>query len=64
MVKVNGEEVSTDRVVLMDFLLKNGYDPRKIAVEINGEILPKSQYSTKELSPDDAVEIVGFVGGG
>jgi thiamine biosynthesis protein ThiS len=64
MVKVNGEYMDADRVLLIDFLLQNGYDPQKIAVEINGEIVPKSQYSAKILLPDDAAEIVGFVGGG
>jgi sulfur carrier protein len=64
MVKINGEDCNADNLLLMDFLLREGYSPQKIAVEINGDIVPKSQYATKKLLPDDAVEIVKFVGGG
>ena len=31
---------------------------------VNGEILPKSEYAERVLTDGDAVEIVGFVGGG
>ena len=36
----------------------------RIAVEINGHIVPKSKYDTTVLNDGDTVEIVGFVGGG
>lgn len=37
---------------------------RRIAVELNGEIVPKSRYMTTRLADGDRVEIVGAVGGG
>ena len=41
-----------------------GYDPARIAVEINGEIVPKSAYDEKLFCDGDVVEVVSFVGGG
>ena len=37
---------------------------KRIAVEINGEIVPASQHSSCQLSAEDKVEIVGAIGGG
>ena len=39
-------------------------DQRKVAVERNEEIVPRSLYSQTELAPGDALEIVHFIGGG
>ena len=64
MVRINGEDVSADGKILKDYLLENGYTLTTIAVERNGEILPKAQYETAVLNPDDVIEIVSFVGGG
>lgn len=40
------------------------YDRTKIAIEKNGEIIPKSQYETNILKEHDVLEVVTFVGGG
>ena len=64
MVRINGEDVSADGKIFKDYLLENGYALTTIAVERNGEILPKAQYETAVLNPDDVIEIVSFVGGG
>jgi sulfur carrier protein len=37
---------------------------RRIAVEVNGEIVPRSHYAEHELKTGDRVEIVHAVGGG
>lgn len=39
-------------------------DTRKLAVEHNLEIVPRSQYAATLLAAGDALEIVHFVGGG
>jgi sulfur carrier protein len=39
-------------------------DPRKVAVERNLEIVPRSTYAQAQLSDGDRIEIVHFVGGG
>ena len=41
-----------------------GLDPRKVAVERNLEIVPKSRFAETLLADGDAIEIVHFVGGG
>ena len=43
---------------------KIGLDPRKVAVERNLEIVPKSEYSVLALDNGDTLEIVHFIGGG
>ena len=41
-----------------------GLTGKRIAVERNGEIVPKSQHAATELEPGDRLEIVVAVGGG
>ncbi len=41
-----------------------GYTGKRIAVERNGEIVPKSRYADTQLNPGDRLEIVIAVGGG
>ena len=51
-------------LLLSDFLEQEGYLRARIAVELNGEIIPGSQYGTMRLKDGDVLEIVSFVGGG
>ncbi|CAN1597765.1 ThiS Sulfur transfer protein involved in thiamine biosynthesis [Candidatus Pelagibacterales bacterium] len=37
---------------------------KKVAIEINEEVLPRDNYAKKILSDKDRVEIVHFIGGG
>lgn len=39
-------------------------DPRKVAIERNEAIVPKSGYEATALAPRDRIEIVHFIGGG
>ena len=64
MVKINGELSMSEGMVLAEYLQQNGYDTKRIAVEKNGEIVPKSQYEVTVLQENDSLEIVSFVGGG
>ena len=41
-----------------------GYEQNRIAVERNGEIVPKASYGETRLQDGDVVEVVNFVGGG
>ncbi len=64
-ITINGEEKRFDRPLNVDDLLKAlALEPRKIAVERNLEIVPKSLYAETALSDGDRIEIVQFVGGG
>ncbi len=41
-----------------------GLDPRKVAIERNASIVPRSRYGSTLLLPGDRLEIVHFIGGG
>jgi len=47
-----------------DLLVQLGLDTRKVAVERNEEIVPRSRYAETWLASGDALEIVHFIGGG
>ena len=64
MVKVNGRELDIAGKTLSEYLASTDYDPKRIAVERNGEIVFKSQYDTAVLEDGDSLEVVSFVGGG
>lgn len=64
MVKINGTELDVSGKTLAEYLAKTEYNPLRIAVERNGEIVPKVQYGETVLQDGDNVEIVNFVGGG
>lgn len=62
---VNGEQVNIqDEISLSEFLKKRGYDRQRVAVEKNGDIVPRKNFETEMLSDGDKIEIVHFVGGG
>jgi sulfur carrier protein len=63
--KVNGKIRKLEaKQSLADFLQNSGYDTRIIAVERNGEIVPKAAYPDILLTDQDTLEIVNFMGGG
>ncbi len=64
MVKVNGKELDIGGISLSEYLANTDYDPKRIAVERNGDIVFKSQYTETVLKDGDSLEIVSFVGGG
>ena len=49
---------------VVELLRLVGLDTRKVAVERNEEIVPRSTYAQTLLLPGDAIEIVHFIGGG
>lgn len=64
MVKINGEELDIAGKTVEEYLTETSYNPRRIAIEINGHIIPKAQYAETVIEDGDAVEVVSFVGGG
>ena len=62
---INGEDRSFDGVADVASLVRVlGLDPRKVAVERNLAIVPRSTYDRAALFDGDRLEIVQFVGGG
>lgn len=64
MIIINGEKLNVSSLSLLDYLSQKAYRTDRIAVELNGEILPKSLYGDTVLKDGDKAEIVSFVGGG
>lgn len=64
MVKINGEQLDFAGKTLADFLATTNYDSKRIAVEKNGDIVPKAHYAETVLADGDVIEVVSFVGGG
>ena len=62
---VNGEEHAVDAVRdLAGLVASLGLDARKVAVERNLEIVPRSAYAATPIADGDRIEIVHFIGGG
>lgn len=62
---INGERRHVDGAETIRTLIEAlGLDPRKLAIERNREIVPKSLYAQTPLADGDRLEIVHFVGGG
>ena len=64
MAKINGKEENHVNITLLEYLNKNNYNLKIIAVERNEEIVSKNDYEKVYIQPDDVIEIVSFVGGG
>lgn len=63
-ITLNGEEQETAATTVLALLEDLSLPLRKIAVERNLEIVPKSQYDATPVAEGDRFEIVQFVGGG
>lgn len=64
-ISVNGEMRTFDGVADVAALVAElGLDVRKVAVERNLEIVPRSTYAATPLADGDRIEIVTFIGGG
>jgi len=62
---VNGEPRAFAALAsLLDLVAELGLDARKVAVERNLEIVPRSAYGRTPLADGDRIEIVHFIGGG
>ena len=64
MVKVNGEKLDIAGWTVSEYLETCDYNLKRIAVEINGEIVPKAKYGEVIIADGDSIEVVSFVGGG
>lgn len=64
MICINGADLNKSEIKLSKYLSENQLNPARIAVELNGDILPKAEYDKTVLKDGDKVEIVNFVGGG
>jgi len=63
-IQVNGEPREVAAATVLALVEELGLDVRKVAVERNLEIVPRSLHGATALAEGDRVELVQFVGGG
>ena len=64
-ISVNGKTRTLEaELSLQDLLQDLGMTKGRIAVELNGKIVPRSQFSSQRISNLDSIEIVQAIGGG
>ena len=63
--EVNGDSMKLpDRAHVSDVLAQMGLTGRRVAVELNGEIVSRTQFEQMLLSAGDRLEVVQAIGGG
>ena len=64
-IKINGKVMKTKDNIKLSILLKNLKIPiKKVAIELNQEIIDKTILNKINLKKNDKIEIVHFIGGG
>lgn len=64
MVKINGEERNLAGKNLLEYLKESGFEPERVVVERNLEIIPQEKLGNVIIQDEDAIEVLQFVGGG
>ena len=64
-ITLNGQSLTiSDGINLRQLLEEQGLATRRVAVELNGEIIPKSEHANTTLHEHDRLELVHALGGG
>ena len=63
-IQVNGDTREVTARTILELVEALELDVRKVAVERNLEIVPRSLHATTALAEGDRIELVQFVGGG
>ena len=63
-IQLNGEDRDVAATTILVLVQELGLDVRKVAVERNLEIVPRSLHADTPVTEGDRIEVVQFVGGG
>lgn len=67
-ITLNGTErtltAAGEDLTVADLVQELGFRPDRVALEQNGEIVPRSTWAATRVSAGDRIELVHFVGGG
>lgn len=63
-ITLNGEPTQVAAQTVAALVSHLQLDPKKVAIERNLAIVPRTQYSETPIKNGDRIEIVGFIGGG
>ncbi|TXE80316.1 sulfur carrier protein ThiS [Campylobacter peloridis] len=61
---INGQKLELKELKFMDYVKEKQLKIEFIALELNGEIIPRDKFENLILKENDKAEIVTFVGGG
>ena len=64
MVIINGEEKEIAGKNLLEYLKEAGFEPERVVVERNLDIIPKDELGNTIIQDEDVIEVLRFVGGG
>lgn len=64
MVKINGQPAEAAGKTVAKIVEEQGLNVQRVAVELNGDIVKRSDFDKVVVKEDDSMEIVNFVGGG
>ena len=64
-IQINGKKLALKQnFSVLEVLKKYKLNKKKVAIELNGKILPQNKYDSRKLKNNDKIEIVHFIGGG
>ena len=64
-IQLNGKKIIVKpNLSILKLLKKYKLNNKKVAIELNGKIVPKANLNKKNLKDQDKIEIVHFIGGG
>ena len=64
-IQINGRKIALKQnFSIQDLLKKYKLNRKKVAIELNGKIVPHNMHNSKKLKNNDKLEIVQFIGGG
>ena len=64
-IQINGRKIALKQnLSISDLLKKYKINRQKVAIELNGKIIPQNKHNKKKLKNKDKIEIVQFIGGG
>lgn len=62
---LNGREQEIDSdATVADLIAASGLAGKRVAIEVNREIVPRSDYAARALRAEDRIEVVHAIGGG
>ena len=64
VVKINGQPAEAAGKTVAQIVEEQGLNVQRVAVELNGDIVKRSDFDKVVVKEDDSMEIVNFVGGG
>ncbi len=64
-IQINGKKLALrQNFSVLEVLKKYKLNKKKVAIELNGKIVPQNKYNSIKLKHNDKIEIVQFIGGG